>query len=513
MKKLIFRLFEYQNTLLILLAFLALSLLTIPNGSAKNVPFDLGCSVTELKDSAKMSSEVFVTADEMPKFLQQESAHFIKWIQNNFTYSREVLEKQLSGKIYVQFVVESDGTLSNIKIARGLDPDLDNEMIRVVNSSPLWTPGLINGDSVSVVITLPVEINTLDYLIQNADKYGDLFFFVDEFPKFLDRDMEYFSDWIMENINYPKKAERRNIEGEVVIDFYINEAGKLEDIVVTQSAHPLLVEEALRVIKNAPTWTPAHKHGKNVRFPHSVSIDFSNSYTANFAERFGSQQAIRFSKETGMVIIAEQEPPVFLHDEYKDFQDYIQTNLVYPIHLGEIPGIVEIQFDLNEEGLVRNPKVIKSLHPLLDAETMRVVVASPQWQPAKQNGQPVGTRLYYSAYFLTKPSETEEVFQIVDDMPTFNGGDMDDFRRFIAFNLRYPQEAAAKGIQGRVFIQFMVDKEGNVTDVMVVRGAHKLLDEEAIRLVESSPKWKPGKQNGVPVNVRFTFPINFVFSN
>ncbi len=107
--------------------------------------------------------------------------------------------------------------------------------------------------------------------------------------------------------------------------------------------------------------------------------------------------------------------------------------------------------------------------------------------------------------------EEEEVFYIVEDMPTFNGGDpATEFRKYIAQNLRYPEIAAENGISGRVIIQFAIDKVGQVVDANIVRSVDPALDKEAKRVVMSSPKWTPGRQRGKAVKVLFTFPINFV---
>lgn len=104
-----------------------------------------------------------------------------------------------------------------------------------------------------------------------------------------------------------------------------------------------------------------------------------------------------------------------------------------------------------------------------------------------------------------------EIFFIVEEMPMFGDGPGPDlFRRFIADNLRYPQIAAENGIEGRVFVQFVVDADGSVSDATIVRGIDPSLDREALRVVMSSPAWTPGRQRGQPVNVAFTFPINFV---
>jgi protein TonB len=106
--------------------------------------------------------------------------------------------------------------------------------------------------------------------------------------------------------------------------------------------------------------------------------------------------------------------------------------------------------------------------------------------------------------------EEDEIFYIVEDMPTFNGGDLTEFNKYIVGNLRYPDIAAENGISGRVIIQFMVDETGSVKQIEIVRSVDPALDKEAIRVVASSPKWIPGKQRGKPVKVLFYFPINFI---
>ncbi|MEX0987027.1 MAG: energy transducer TonB [Bacteroidales bacterium] len=107
--------------------------------------------------------------------------------------------------------------------------------------------------------------------------------------------------------------------------------------------------------------------------------------------------------------------------------------------------------------------------------------------------------------------DEEQIFFIVEDMPTFNGGDPAiEFRKYIAANLDYPEIAAENGISGRVIVQFAVNSSGRVVDAKIMRSVDPELDKEAIRVVMSSPSWTPGKQRGKAVKVLFTFPINFV---
>lgn len=100
-------------------------------------------------------------------------------------------------------------------------------------------------------------------------------------------------------------------------------------------------------------------------------------------------------------------------------------------------------------------------------------------------------------------------FNALDVKPTFQGGDANAFSIWVNSQLRYPENAKRNGIQGRVTLEFTIDTKGRVTDVKVLRGVHKLLDKEAVRVVSKSPRWTPGYVNQKPVRVTYTFPVIF----
>lgn len=116
--------------------------------------------------------------------------------------------------------------------------------------------------------------------------------------------------------------------------------------------------------------------------------------------------------------------------------------------------------------------------------------------------------------FEEAPEEevVDEVFTIVEDQPEFPGG-MAAFYKFVGDNMDYPSQARRMGIEGRVYVQFVVDKDGSVTDVKAVKGIGAGCDEEAARVLRMSPKFKPGKQRGRAVKVRMVLPIIFKLSN
>ena len=108
--------------------------------------------------------------------------------------------------------------------------------------------------------------------------------------------------------------------------------------------------------------------------------------------------------------------------------------------------------------------------------------------------------------------EVDEIFTIVEDNPTPKGG-MGAFYQYVNKNIKYPNQARRMGIEGKVFVQFVVDKVGNITEVQAVKGIGAGCDEEAVRVIKGAPKWNPGKQRGRPVKVRMVLPITFKLGN
>ena len=130
----------------------------------------------------------------------------------------------------------------------------------------------------------------------------------------------------------------------------------------------------------------------------------------------------------------------------------------------------------------------------------------------KEGAEPYAGIPYRKIIADTKGDLAEEyagmVFQVVERMPQFPGG-YQALHEYMAENLRYPETAQKSGKQGRVILQFIVNTDGSLSDITVERSANPEMDKEAVRLVSTMPKWKPGTQRGIPVRVKYTLPINF----
>ena len=202
---------------------------------------------------------------------------------------------------------------------------------------------------------------------------------------------------------------------------------------------------------------------------------------------------------------------------------FLGKNINYPEDCKKegIAGRVIIQFVIDKEGNIQDPKVVRSVHPSLDAEALRVIKAMPKWKPGTQKGEAVNVKYTIPVSFrlkeddtnakesgITIPASEKDIYQVVEEMPEFPGG-MQECLKFLSSSTNYPQDCIKDGVQGRVIVQFVVAKDGSIKAPKVLRSIHPSLDTEALRLIESMPKWKPGKQKGEAVNVKYTIPVTF----
>ncbi|WP_190277238.1 energy transducer TonB [Taibaiella lutea] len=241
-------------------------------------------------------------------------------------------------------------------------------------------------------------------------------------------------------------------------------------------------------------------------------------------------------KDTGImgkIFSAVDELPEFMGGQ-QGLMNYLSSSIRYPADAREKnkEGRVVVKFVVCTDGSLCNEEIVKSVDSSMDQEVLRVVKAMPNWKPAKQNGQAVKT--YYTLpvtfklrgqardtslpdareYLVKKeePQSTEpeeKIFYSVEHSAEFPGG-MEALQKFLNSHLKYPVGAREDGLAGRAIVQFVVDRDGSIKDIVLVRDVpNSGFGKEAVRLVNSMPKWKPGTQNGQPVRMYYTMPVTF----
>jgi TonB family protein len=278
---------------------------------------------------------------------------------------------------------------------------------------------------------------------------------------------------------------------------------------------------------------------------------------------FVNEKAVKVESDDEEIPFALVEvKPKFQGGDANLFQKWVMTQIKYPddARNAKIQGKVMLRFTVGKDGLVKNVKVTRKIHPSLDAEAVRVLKLSPEWTPGRHKNKSVpviydfpinfmlgkdagkisetkedkapvpkieelaavgyGTQpkdnltqsaaTVYKKKVVTVDTDNEEIpFALVDEKPKFQGGDANMFQKWIMTQVKYPEYARTARIQGKVMLRFTVDKSGKVKDVIVTKKVHPLLDAEAVRVLNSSPEWTPGVQKHKPVAVVFDFPINF----
>jgi len=229
---------------------------------------------------------------------------------------------------------------------------------------------------------------------------------------------------------------------------------------------------------------------------------------------------------------------------------FIYSNLKYPEIAKQkaIEGRVILQFVVAKNGNVEDVKVLRQLESSTTAEAIRVVKMMPKWIPGKQRGRPVKVQYVLPITFelqkemvieeepLVEPElepmpvpmpevaqpEQEAIFKVVEDMPRFPGCEnqglnktevkncaQEKLLKFVYGNLKYPATARENGIEGRVILRWVVNSDGAISDIKVLRDPGAGCGGEATRIIKMMPKWIPGKQRGRAVPVQYTFPVQF----
>jgi TonB family protein len=244
-----------------------------------------------------------------------------------------------------------------------------------------------------------------------------------------------------------------------------------------------------------------------------------------------------------------KEKPEFPGGE-KELMGYFDDNLIYPQDAldADVKGKIFLSFIVRKDSFISDVKILRGIFPSCNAEAVRVCSAMPKWIPGRQNGQNVNVQYTLPVIFdfddqkqkkrlvplnerirpvptidkigtnsivppkpILNPEapEADQIRTFVEQKPEFvNGGDK-GLKKYLQDNVKIP--AAAATVSGKVFMQFVVEKNGSLSNIKVVRGLGNGCDEEAIRVITAMPSWLPAKQDGKEVRCMYTLPVPFGF--
>ena len=214
--------------------------------------------------------KIFESVEQMPQYPGGNKA-MMDFIHKNLKYPKAAIKNNVTGTVYVRFIVSKDGFVKDIQIQRGLSPEINAEAIRVVSRMPKWNPGKYNGKLVDVYFTLPISFKIFN---PNAEK-EKLFVAAEEMPQYSGGD-KAMMDFIRKNLKYPEAAIKNNVTGTVYVRFIVNKDGSIKDVKIQRGLSPETNSEAVRVVSMMPKWIPGKQKGKqvNVYFTLPITFDF-----------------------------------------------------------------------------------------------------------------------------------------------------------------------------------------------------------------------------------------------
>ncbi|HRZ97691.1 MAG TPA: energy transducer TonB [Paludibacter sp.] len=465
-------------------------------------------------------------------------------IKQQFHYPDSSLKNNIEGRVIVRFIIRSNGKADSYSIIKGINTELNNEAIRVLKTFPDWIPALVGEkkvssyyifpvsffiektkqnyvqkDTISIKVPLtsiPIVIDDIllplnfnvealnpDFItsgnfekpypkVKQVDlikKYGSLAQFgvmflntvrtkiisentLDSLKKELklidvSSDISVFpggktefEKFLANNIRYRVNAQELKLTESNVLHFVIDSLGNLSHLGIENEGIRLFQLEIINKIRSFKNWIPLtikdKKQNSLISLPYSFSIEKGNLAYIRFFDN---------SKKLGF-----NQPVVLLDNE-----------------------ILPDNFDLS----------LLELNNLTIKKTQQKNVKFSF--ETKSNKGLITTIQYLDS---TQLVDGDIVFQVVEQMPVFPGGDQALFQ-YISQNIEYPEISKDNEEEDRIILSFVINQTGNVVNVEAAKGKYPLLIDEAIRLVNKMPLWIPGKQRGKPVSVKYLMPINF----
>ncbi|MCX2474274.1 energy transducer TonB [Pedobacter sp. MC2016-05] len=213
----------------------------------------------------------FVSVEKQPAY-PGGIVKFYQYMKNEIKYPEVAKNNKIQGKVFLSFIVEKNGKLTDVIVVRSLSKETDAEAVRVIKNSPNWNPGVLDGMPVRVKYNIAVNFNfSGDKTSQKTSNKPGL---TPEFPG----GTEKLYSYLAKNIKYPKEAQKNNVQGKVFLEFNVEKNGTLTDIVVTRGLSKETDAEAMRVMRAAPRWNPAiGTDGHPVKTKYRMTVNFTLS--------------------------------------------------------------------------------------------------------------------------------------------------------------------------------------------------------------------------------------------
>jgi TonB family protein len=463
------------------------------------------CCIFALSLQAKSQNTTGVLniAEVMPKYPTGDTGLY-KFIRQNIHYPQACIDSGIQGKVYVRFVVTANGSIKNAEIIKGVHPLLNAEALSVVSQLPAFIPGKNKGKNVDVYFAVPISFELLGLMPRKSTVFQVL--------SSCDIEPQYpGGDEVVEKlfaaVRLPKDSAGKLLEGQCTVGFIVDTNGNARNIQIVLSANNAIDNTVISLIKSLQTFTPARLAGKKVSAYLLAKFNYVNT--------------------PPLVAAAHnlQNPPTIPGGD-----DYIFDRLEKEIRIpqtGSEPesGSFSVNFAISDKGVFafsECSEVSREKEPWVEKQTrMLLPEILTGLTPAHKNDSAIAAFYNISIHYrnhdgnvifertngLLKQAKDAPVFLFAGKMPEFKGGDR-ELLTFLNKNLQYPRYELNKGIQGRVLLKFIIDEQGDVSDIQIIKGVSTGIDKEALR-VTSMLKFSPAECSGEKVKIYYNLPVSF----
>ena len=345
--------------------------------------------------------------DVLPRFTGGPKA-LSKYMNDNLQYPESAEKNGVEGKVYVLFNVEKDGTITDVKIGKSVDPDLDQEAVRLVKGMPKWEPGRKHGKATLVKnMRMPITFK--------IDKEGSSPNFASNSPSSPEKatfpgGQPALIKYTLDNFHYPENAKMNGLESKVSVSCWVESDGSIIDVSATSSANTdrLITKEALRLVKGMPMWIAGMRAGKLIRGYYTLylflRLNDEQSKTPMPFFSLGGPYKIEEGKDKQQIMES------LFPGGQTALEQFLKENTKYqdidPFKNRNSTSVVE--FMVETDGSLTDLNIVEHIDSIHDNEALRVVKSMPKWIPAKnKDGEP-------SVYIYSLPISFKDSTKLIN---------------------------------------------------------------------------------------------------
>ena len=293
----------------------------------------------------------------------------IKFLSENIKYPVECEKQGIQGRVVLLIVIDKDGSVTDIKVAKSVHPLLDAEAVRVASSMPHWQPATKDGQPVRIRYSLPITFSLNTPATEKDQASGDR---DATYPGGLEAIRKYLDK------NFVRPLECSDIEGNMEVAFIVDEEGKVSMVEVTKSLHPKLDKALTQVFMNMPKWQPAMRDGKPRQMRFTMPL--------HYFQHIGLVDGEEVYDEKGQLVTMPQFP-----GGKEKLKEFLSKNVKYPVECeaSGITGRVVVGFVVEKDGKVTQVKLDRSSDPAFNMEAYKVMKKMPRWTPGKVGDEPI----------------------------------------------------------------------------------------------------------------------------